>query len=311
MSKTYNFPRLDANENIFFARELTYVKKKTYDIKYPTLRVANGEMIPISREASPGDDTIVYQQFDQHGIAKIIASYANDLPRSDISGKEFVANIRSIGNSFGYTKQEIRAAQTANKPLTTRKSSAARRAQMEEQQRVAIYGDVENGLSGWFSNPNIPSVAIPADGTGGLTTFASKTADQMIRDLNSVANSIAEITNGVEIPDTLLLPVAQFNLISTTVRPQTDKTVLRTFLDNQPYIKNVSWLNELKGAGAGGTDRMVAYRRDPEAFTLEIPMDITMEAPEQNGLEFTVAIESRIGGVLVYYPLSQAFGDGI
>ncbi len=42
-------------------------------------------------------------------MAKIISSYASDLPRADVKGKPTTAIIKSLGDSYGYSIQEMRA----------------------------------------------------------------------------------------------------------------------------------------------------------------------------------------------------------
>jgi len=303
---------LDSNESIFFERELEKVKSQSYDVKYPELKLANGEIIPIDTSAGPGAETVTYRQYDQVGLAKIIANYADDLPRADVKGAEFTAKIKSIGAAFGWNLQEIRAAQMVNRPLEQRRANAARRAHMQEINRIAFSGDAVCGLQGLNDNPNITEVVIPADGTGASKTFASKTADQILRDLNNLANTVFSVSKGVEVPDTVILPLAQYSLIASTPRSaNSDKTILQFFLENNPFIKNVTWLNELDGAGAGGVDRMFAYRRNPDALTLEIPQAYETLPVQERGLEFVVPTHSRCGGVLIYYPLSITFADGI
>lgn len=52
------FINLDANESIFFERELEHVKARSYDIKYPEFKATM--LIPVSTEAGPGAETITY-----------------------------------------------------------------------------------------------------------------------------------------------------------------------------------------------------------------------------------------------------------
>ena len=99
--------RTDADETSFFLRELEYVKSKTYDIVFPELKAR--KVIPVSFEAGPGAESITYRQFDQAGVAKIIANYGADLPRADVLGREFTSKIKSLGASYGWTVQEIRS----------------------------------------------------------------------------------------------------------------------------------------------------------------------------------------------------------
>lgn len=304
------FLHLDANESVFFQRELEFVKSKSYDVQYPELKARS--LIPVSFEAGPGAETITYEQYDQVGMAKIVSSYADDLPRADIKGKEFTSRVRSLADSYGYNIQEIRAAKMAGKPLEQRKSNAAKRAMMQKEDAIAALGDAGHGLLGLVNHPNISSTTLPADGTGASTLWANKTPVQILRDLNKVANFIVENTKEVEMPNTLLMPVEKYNYISSTpIGDNADKTILKFFLENSSYIKEVIPWNKLKAAGAGGLDRMIAYDKNPEKLTLEIPQDFEQLDVEQRGLEFLVPCHSRCGGVIIYYPLSVAYADGL
>ena len=304
------FLHMDADESAFFARSLEHVKAKAYEIKYANLKARN--LIPVSMEANPGAAVIVYQQYDQVGMAKVIASYADDLPRVDILGKEYKANVRSLADAYGYNLQEIRSAKMAGVPLAQRKANAAKRAILAKENKIAFLGDSESGLYGLINHPNISTTTIPADGTGATTTWSTKTPTLILRDMHKLANYVVENTKEVEVPDTLLLPTEQFNLIaSTPMSTDNGKTILQMFLDNSRYVKNVESVNELNAAGAGSTDRMVVYRRDPDALTLEIPQDFEQLETEQRNLEYITPCHSRCAGVIIYYPLSVAYADGI
>lgn len=304
------YSQLDADESIFFHRQLEFLKSKSYDIVYPELKAR--QLIPVSYEAGPGADTIAYEQYDMVGVARIISSYADDLPRADVKGKEFVGKVRSIGDSFGFTIQEIRAARFANKPLEQRRADAARRAALQLENTIAWFGDTTHGLGGLLNNANIPEFTIPADGTGASALWTAKSADQILRDMNGVANLPIVNTKGTHVPDTMLLPVAQYALISSTPRSSTsDTTILNYFLANNPFIKKVEWLNELTGAYAGPTNGIFVYKKDPNFLTLEVPQDFEMFPVQERNLELITPCHMRTGGVKLYYPLACAFGKGI
>lgn len=303
------FINLDSAESLFFERELESKKSRTYDVVRAPLKAM--ELIPVSSEAGPGAEVITYEQYDQTGIAKIIANYADDLPRATVKGREFSARVKSVGNSYGYSLQEIRAAQFAGKSLTDRQALAAARAQREEWNRVAFYGDDEFGLQGWLTQANIPKSAV-ADGDSNDTEWETKTPDEILKDLNDAVHAIVSTTNGSEAPDTVVLPIEQYTLIATTPRSATsDTTILDYFIQKSPFITSVEWANELKGSFVGDTDGFIVYRRDPETMTLEMPQIFEQLPVQERGLEFVVPCHSRIGGVLVYYPLSQIMKYGI
>ena len=307
---TKKLPHFDAAESIFMLRQLDFIKTQTYDVKYAELKAR--KLIPVSSEADPGAERIFYRQYDQTGMAKIIANYADDLPRADVKGKEFFATVKTLASSYGYNLQEMRAAVYGNVPLEQRRANAARRAIAQTENKAAFFGDAESGLQGFFTNPNIGSVVIPADGTGSSKAWTAKTPDQILRDLNLLANSISAVSLGVEIPDTLVLPIAQYNYIASTARSaNSDTTILNYFLQNNPYIKEVEWVNELYHAGVSSADRAIAYRRSPEVLTMEVPSDFEQLELQIKNLEYTIPCIERFAGVLIYYPLAVAFGDGI
>lgn len=308
-SEYQGFSNFDEGESIFFARELEFVKSKTYDIKFPFLKARS--LFPLSFEAGEGAETITYEQFDQVGIAKIVSNYADELPRADVKGKEFTSKVRTIAMSYGYNYDEIKAAQFAGKPLKERKANAAKRGHMVLENKIAFFGDETHNIQGFLTNPNIQEVTLPADGTGSSKTLASKTPDQMIRDIASLFTAVHDVSQGVEVADILLMPLNQYNLLFNTRLPDSDMSVAKWVLENNPHLKEIVWTNEMKGSGAGGTDKMVAYRRDPDALTMEIPSEFKQLPVQEKGLEFIVPTHHRFAGVLIYYPLSVAYADGI
>lgn len=308
------FTRLDADESIFFARELEVIKSKSYDIKYANLKART--LIPVNFSTGPGAQTITYEQYDQVGVAKIISDYARDFPRADVKGKEFTSTIKSLGSSYGYSLQEIRSAQMAGKPLSTRRASAARKAIAIKENRLAWIGDASVNLPGWLTNPNIPNIVLLNDGAGALTTFASKigTPDKIVRDLNEIANAVVIQSNEVESPNTMLMPIAQKTLIGSTPRSSTSETTILTYFmnNNVAGIRDCEMVVELAASnGFVSNDTCIVYDRNPDAMELEIPQDYEEFPPQERGMEYEIAAHERIGGVIIYYPLSQAKTDDI
>ena len=149
--------RFDSAEDasVFFARELDHVKAQSYDVEYPELTALH--LFPQSSEADPGAETITYYTYDKTGLAKIIDNYSTDLPRADVTGKPSFAKIKSIGDSYGYSAQEMRASRLAGKSLDARKGESARYQIDALTNKIAWCGDEESGLMGVLSDgQNIP-----------------------------------------------------------------------------------------------------------------------------------------------------------
>lgn len=303
------FVNLDADTSAFFSSAVDAVKAKVYDRQFPELRARS--LIPVSYETNTGALTTSYEYWDIYGHAKIVANYATDIPRVDLRGKKATAQIRSLAAGFGYSIQDIRTARMMGTPLEQRKANAAKQAILTLEDDIAISGDADHGLVGLLSHPNVPDVAIPADGTGSSALWSAKTADLIMRDINLLVAQIVTTTNGVESPDTLLLPLTAHNRISTLRVGESGQTVLQFLLGTSPYIKNVEIWPKLAGKGAGGTDVMIAYRRDPDKLQLEVPQDFEQMPAQEIGLTYEVNCHARTGGVIIYAPLSIAKADGI
>jgi hypothetical protein len=314
MPKPIVSQNLDANESIFFARELELIKARSYDIVYPELKATR--LIPVSTEAGPGAEAITYQQFDSVGLMKLIADYADDLPRADVKGKEFTSTIKSLGGSYGYNVQEIRNAQMAGKPLQQRKANAVRMANEQAVNRIAWFADgsaTYGGLYGFFFNPNTTKSAAPV----GAWLTGPKTPDQIIGDVNFAINKIPDVTSGVESADTCLISLTEFSYIASTPRSATSDTTILEFLRRVHPGVTFEYLNEAKAVtpnprtGTASANLLVAFRRSPDKLTLEIPQPFEQFPAQERGLEFVVPAHSRIGGVIMYYPLSVHIIDGI
>lgn len=308
--------------SVFFARELDHVKAQSYDVEYPELTALS--LFPISHEADAGAETITYYTYDKNGLAKVIDSYSNDLPRADVTGKPSYAKIKSIGDSYGYSVQEMRASRLAGKSLDSRKGEAARYAIDEKINSIAWAGDAESGLMGVLSEgQSIPLYAITA-GASSKTTWLEKTADEILDDVNGMAKQVARVTKNVERPDTLCVPADVYMHISTKRIPDTSTTVLAFLLDHAPYLKNIVSTAELdadsvgtnpyaKPAGSTTAGQGVAFlfKNDERKLSLENPMPFIQHPLEVRGLETIINCEARTAGVIVYYPLSALIAVGV
>lgn len=304
--------RLDARETAILARQLEYVKTRTYDIKYPAFGARR--FLPVSNEVPNGAESITYRQWDQYGMAKVVANAADDLPLVDVVAREFTSRIKSLGDAYQYSIQDLRAAAQSGQPLDVMRAGAARRAIESAIDEVAAFGLPEAGMAGFLNNTNVPIVAPDTGGwAAAIAADAIVGPREVLADLNKLVNSIITATKNVHQPDTLLLDTASFALLaSTPVGDNAERTILRVFLETNPYIRNVDQWHKLDTADTAGTGpRIVAYARNPEVMELEIPQEFEQFPPQARNLAFLVPCHARIGGVVIRYPLAIAYMDGV
>lgn len=306
------FRNLDADTSVFFSRELEHIKAKSYDVLYQDLFAR--QLFPTDNSAGAYARSITYRTYDRVGMAKIISSYAKDLPRADIAGFETTSPVRVIGLSFAYNVDEILASNQTGRSLEQRRANAVQRGTEEAFDRIAFFGDSASNLPGFLTNPNIPTSAVVDPGAG--TEWVNKTPQQILDDVNALFSSIVTNTLQKERPNTLLLPTLQWNDIVFRPRSESnsDMTIAQFIVKNSPYISSMDdiiSIPDLTGAGTGGVDLMVAYDRNPDKLTMEIPLELQFLAPQEVGLEIQVPAWAKTGGVIVYYPLSVRFAEGI
>lgn len=300
------------NTTVFFARQLESIESIIYEFKKRELKYRT--YIPVSNRDNPGAEYITYRMFDKIGMAIVISKYADDLPRADVFGKEFSQPVKSLGLSVGWNTQEIRAAAMANVSLDTLKAAAERRGIREKESKIAWNGDSASGLKGLLDNVNIPTLAA-LTGVGGIT-WALKTADEIINDIGIMVTKVRSQSKGIHNADTLLLPIDQYNRIAQLPRStQSDTTVLEFVKKkgNAFGLTTVDWLStELSNAFTEGTeDGALCYERTNENIELRIPMELQLLPVQARNLEFIIPGESRIGGVVIRYPLAFLTFTGI
>jgi hypothetical protein len=305
--KRFSTPNLDEAEGAFFERDLETVEAEIEKIDYPEYKART--LIPVDGNYNAGTESIVYYVSDRIGTAKIVANNGSDYPRVDVFLKEYKSTVKSGGDSYGYTYQDIRAAQMANRSLDSMKAEAAQAAYRKLEDDIAWDGDEEYGLQGFLDFDIIPEVTLLADGDGASKTWASKTADQILRDLHALDDAPWINTKEIEKPDTMLLPLDQYRLVNSLRIPDTDITVAEFFLKTS-NVKSIVPLSRLKGLD-DGKDVAIVYTRDPRKVKMALVMEYMTHNPIEEVGEFVVAGEGRTGGIIWKKAYSAAYASSV
>ena len=304
--------------SVFFARELDYVKSQSYDVEYPELTALS--LFPMSSEVDPGAETVTYYSYDKVGLAKIISNYATDLPRADVKGKPTTAIIKSLGASYGYSIQEMRASAMAGKSLDTRKAESARYQIDYLNNKIAWCGDEETGLRGVLSKDTDVPLYVLANGAKGSTKWSEKTEDEIQADINGMLKQMARTTKKVEKPDTLGLPSEAYLELQGRRIEGTATTALSYIQENLKDIKEIVSCPELDpdsvdtnpyAKETDGQGVMLLFKNDARKLTVENPLPFMQYPVQTEGLEMVVPCEARTAGVLIYYPMSLLIGVGV
>jgi hypothetical protein len=307
--------RMDAAQVLGMARQLEQVLTQTYDIKRPDFKARS--IIPVDTRIASGTETWTYRSYDKSGTAGIVHNYSSELPDADVKGSETASRLVSLGASFHYSIQDMRAAAFAGQPLDAMKARAARYAVERKLEILAGAGDANTGLVGLTNAPGIVAVTQVSTGTWAaqITANLSNAVQAIIQDINALRSAIFVNTGGVHGSPgslSLLLPLYEYNLLRVNTRSVTftDDNIL-TYIVKMCQLKDADFWNELNFANAGATGgRVMLYERDPEVLSLVISQEFEQFAPQAKNLAFQIPVHMRTGAVQVRYPKAVAYMDG-
>lgn len=320
------------DEGVFFQRQLEHIQAQSYDVLYPDL--AGRDLFVTNTEGGEGINTITYRSYDKRGETAIIAGKATDLPRGDISGKEYSISVRTLGNAFGYSRQELAASKVTGMPLEARKAEATRRSYEEKVNQIIFFGSPENNLHGLFDGPagspalTAARTAVAGSAASGSRTWRTdKTPDEIIADLNTALTQMYVATKKIFRPNMILMSVADKKLLQTTPRSlQSDQSILSWFLANNDFITSadqIKDLNEVEGIyplvanisdpiipGNGGAGFTV-IANDTNNLRIREPFPYMHLPVQLKGLEFEINCYGRFAGVETVYPAAIEHWVGI
>jgi hypothetical protein len=276
------------------------------DIQYPSL-------IPVDTSAHPFAQTVTYYSSDKFGKAGWINGNADDIPLAGTELTQHKTSVYTAAIGYGYGWEEINVAMMLGRNLTADDAMAARRAYEEMVDRVALYGDSEKNFDGLLDYSGVTAASL----TNGDWDGTGTNEDEILEDVNNLVLGVASDTRYTSIADTLLMSPAKLNTLATRRLGDTTMTVLEFLRRNNTYTAmtgqalTIRGVRGLETAGAGVTQRIVAYRRDPQVLKLHIPMPHRFLPVYQDGpLRWVVPGVFRLGGLDIRRPKEVRYGDG-
>ena len=223
----------------------------------------------------------------------------------DVLSTEYSLPVHAKVAGFYYSDDEIEAAAATNMALEQEKVAAVREAAEQDLDDWILWGLPKLGHPGFLNHPDVLYSLAP------YQINSSSTPANILGLLNDSINASAEITKGVETPNTVLLPRRQFQYINTTIILDTNGQTILEFLRRKYPDIEFFIVDKLKEAGPNNSDLMVVYNRNPRKLKSLIMMPLKFMAPERQGFGFQIPAKYKYGGLRVYRPLSIHIVEGI
>lgn len=308
--KTFNFDAQAATS--FLIEQSAHIETEVNETIYPDIQYPG--LVPVDNSANPFTDTVIYYSSDIFGSAAWINGNSDDIPIAGSERAKHKTSVYTAAIGYGFGWEELNKAMRDGVNLQADDAMAARRAYEEMVDGVALRGDAEKNFSGIMDYPGVTAAGVTTgDWEGGVTT-----EDQVLADVNELILGVAEDTLYTSMANTLLLSPGKLNFLATTRLGDTQSTLLEflrknntyTVMTNQPL--DIRVLRGLETAGAGGIQRMVAYRKAKDVLKLHIPMMHQFLPVFQDGpLHWVVPGVFRLGGLDIRKKKEVRYGDGI
>jgi hypothetical protein len=188
--------------------------------------------------------------------------------------------------------------------------------------RGVYYGFQKYGGTGLVNSPLITSsLAAQSATTGNSRLWTGKTQAEILADVNNLINSVLANIGYDEdaIPDTVGLPWANYTYISgQTVTNAADKSTLNFLRQNNILTEmgkqlTIVPMRQLIGAGAGATNRAIAYKKDKDTlqFDMTVPLNSLPEQMQNKDMAYFTPFVGQISQLQIKRPQAMAYLDGI
>ena len=304
----------DANTLAFVQSQMAHVESGVYRHKYPNIQYQ--DLIPVDTSANEWAKTVTFYSMDAVGQAKFINGNGDDIPLVNLNKDQHESSVHMAGIGYGSNLEEVNQARMLNVNLPGENALTARRVYEEFVDESLLKGNAEKQMNGLINYPGITAIPAP-NGEAGGATWSSKTADEVLLDINNLLSGVWVDSLTVELADTLLLSESAYVQLANKRIPGTDTTLMAYIMANNVLTMRtgralmIRTVRGLESAAAGNNERAVAYRRDPEVLKAHIPMPFRFLSMQTRNLHFYVPGIFRFGGLDVRLPGAMRYLDGI
>lgn len=307
-----NFNDTQQQALAFLKNQLSIQEPGFYEQQYAEIQYPN--LVPVATTGWEWAKSVTYMSVDTVGHAQWHHGQARDFPTADVSFNAFETTIHMASIGYRWNVEELANAQRLGVPLDTQKATAARRIAEEFIDDIVFRGDTEKNFEGLI-NQSTGVVQIDAASVGdqnGATNspyWINKTGQQIMDDINTVLTDVYVDSRGIEVANTLLMPLEMLDLLSRTQFGTLNLTLLDWITQHNIVTHQTGQALEirpirgLETADDAGGGRVVAYRRDPGVLRFHMPMPHRfLQVWPLDPMNFFVPGILRIGGLDIRRP---------
>lgn len=294
--------------SVIFQRELEALQQRVYQRKYPSLKMAEGMVVPMRGTIPRGAARASYKMFSHYGVAKWLTTGSiKDMAMAGVSGERREYTAHEFGVAYGWDLWELEQSAFVGQNLQEQEIFAADRANAIFLNDKGLFGDADKGTQGFLNHQNVPVIDARIGSAGSYrwsTLTTPKTALECQADIALAVRTMRELSQQVHEPTRCWMPPSFWERTVNLVLPNTSTTLREFLAKTYPQIQ-FDELRELETASAyGGPALMFASLMGPEDMWIEVPMRSEPHGPFEDGLRTNFVLRSQCGGFITPYPFA-------
>ena len=309
--------KLDANAaTLYLNKELQEIDPKLYEVKHHAIKYPSFIRTEMSNNEFISHYN--YQIMQRTGKAAWVRSNSDNIPVVGEFMKEVQVPVFNMASQANFEYDSVMLAMQNGHNLVAQKTTTAMQSLDQLMEEVVANGSGMPGgpQSGLLNNPDVAANTIDLNANGDWITNAT-TGEAMVEQLQAAIDAIIEDSDGIEVPNRMILPVKEFNYLKRTridVGSGSDETAMSRLLGDNPGLRIDFWnFCDTVGSSANGRGtRGIVYSDDASRVSL-LQVRIKQRAPlvRENHLHYSVVYNARTAGVIFKLPKSARYIDGM
>ncbi|WP_395303301.1 major capsid family protein [Pectobacterium polonicum] len=296
----------------FMVQQAAHIEAEIYRLEYPQFKY--GSLLPLDNSAPDWSKTVVFRAVDSSGELQVMGPNSTDIPTVDIAMSQGFHEIKTAALGYTYSIEEINFSMLNNVNLDAERGQAVRDVVEQGMNKIYLLGDKGIG-EGLYTSPNVSSEAAPATLAALVAAIPTQGTQPIIDYFGNAYNSVyIENTNTVHRPNACVLPAEQHQLLMRTLLSTQNASNITLLEFLRQNFKDIDFEDDilLKGRGAGGTDRMMFYKKEMRVVKGHDVMPLRFLAPATaDNVNYKVPALVRTGGTEWRIPKAGHYVDGV
>ena len=270
--------------------------------------------------------SVAYGLTGGSGSTAVQAGGSNGLPIVQASVDKGLYKAHTFAVALRVMFQDMQRANFIGRSIDQLLQDGVRLSYDKHMDENVYVGLSEYDTTGLINNPDATESTV-ADGTSGNGNWVTKSPNEILKDVNNALTATwAQANYSLDaIPNHILIPYEEYTYIMNTPFTLVQDGAQVAFSSIYEYIKKHNITNAnggdlyigatvwCKGAGTGGTDRMVVYCNDRRFVKADelVPLSRIMSAPNVTNVCYDTAYMANLSEVEVFYPMTITYWDNI